>query len=161
MKSVGDSLPPSEAGDTLNGVDDLVDSDDSSLDPQDTDMELYHLYVQLASGAGKVHKPSHANDGVPKCGSHGTRFADLQIGHDWGLNYQLCAKCFGRLEKEGDCPLLCDYTETADGGELVRCGRRCQGDRVQGHLLPSEPGFSSTARHRCSLHSEVVQDSDI
>lgn len=153
--------PPTEGGVTLNDVDDMVDSDDSQLDPTTADMELYPVFVQLATGTGKVHKPSFIDAAFPQCGSHGTRFSDLQIGHDWGHNYSLCTKCFGKMSDESACPLLCDYIQADDDGIPTRCGRRCQESQAEGHLKPSDPGFSAAARHRCSLHSEVVQDRDL
>lgn len=156
IKEVYANTPPEELESTLNLADEVVDSDDSAVAPEEDDMELYHLYVQLASGTGKVHK-----DAAPRCGSHGTRFSDLQIGHDWGHTYSLCTKCFGKDDGEGSCPLLCDFVTITKDGVFKRCGRRCHAPSVQGHQLPSEPGFSAAARHRCALHSEVVQDEDI
>lgn len=152
---------PVELDANPNGIDCARDSDDSDENPEEMDMEMYHLFVQLASGSGRVHKPAVRNDGVPLCGSRGTRFADLQIGHDWGFAYQLCNKCFGNPVGDEPCPFICDYTIADEEGVPKQCGRRCRGDLLRGHLRPSDENFSVRARHRCALHSELVPDDDI
>ena len=161
MDEAFEKANPQHFDTTPNDVDYGEDSDDSEVPPEEKDMEMFPAFVQLATGTGRVHKPSLENDGVPKCGSHGTRFADLQIGHDWGLSYQLCTKCFGKTVGDEACPLICDYvTEDADGVP-TQCGRRCRGDLLEGHLRPTDEGFSRKARHRCALHCELVQEDDL
>ena len=146
---------------TPNGVELGPDSDDSEGDPAAPDLEMHHTFVQLASGAGRIHKPSPRDEGLPKCGSQGSRFAELQVDHSWGVDYKLCNKCFGKNAESPTCPLLCDFVLVKGGRAVLRCGRRCRGDQVQGHLNPSEPGFDLSSRHRCTLHSEEVLEDDI
>ena len=83
------------------------------------------------------------------------------MDHSWGVDYKLCNKCFGKNAESSTCPLLCDFVLVKGGRAVLRCGRRCRGDQVQGHLNPSEPGFDLSSRHRCTLHSEEVLEDDI
>ena len=156
-----EDYPIEQVETTPNGVEMGPDSDDSEEDPATTDLEMHHTFVQLAAGAGRIHKPSHRDEGLPRCGSQGSRFAELQLDHSWGANYKLSNKCFGRNVESSSCPLLCDFVLKKNGRIILRCGRRCRGDQVEGHLNPSESGFDSDSRHRCTLHSEEVLDHDI
>ena len=144
-----------------NAVEQGPDSDDSEADPSATDLEMHHTFVQLTSGEGRIHKPSHRERGLPRCGSQGSGFAELQMDHSWGVDYKLCNKCFGRRTRSSACPLLCNFVLKKNDRGVLRCGRRCRGDQVPGHLNPSEPGFNLASRHRCTLHSEEVLDFDI
>ncbi|CAK9025394.1 unnamed protein product [Durusdinium trenchii] len=144
-----------------NAVEWGPDSDDSEGDPATMDLEMHHTFVQLASGAGKIHKPSVGDEHMPRCGSQGSRFAELGVDHSWGMNYKLCNKCFGKNAEASTCPLLCDFVLKKGGKVVLRCGRRCRGDQVEGHLNPSEQGFDPASRHRCTLHSEEVLEEDL
>ena len=72
----------------MNEVDSMMDSDASDVDPEIHDMDMHAVFTQLASGSGKIHKGREE----PLC----VRFADLQLEEEWGSDYSLCAKCFGR-----------------------------------------------------------------
>ena len=70
-----------------NAVEWGPDSDDSEGDPATTDLEMHHTFVQLASGAGKIHKPSVGDEHMPRCAwepgfkVRGTRRGP-QLGHE-------------------------------------------------------------------------------
>ena len=122
---------------------------------------MHHTFVQLSSGAGKIHKPAARDEHMPRCGSQGSRVTELGVDHSWGTDYKLCSKCFGKNAETSTCPLLCDFVLKKEGTVVLRCGRRCRSDQVEGHLNPSEPGFDPASRHRCTLHSEEVLDEDL
>ncbi|CAK9064883.1 unnamed protein product, partial [Durusdinium trenchii] len=48
-----------------NAVEWGPDSDDSEGDPAITDLEMHHTFVQLSSGAGKIHKPAARDEHMP------------------------------------------------------------------------------------------------
>ena len=144
-----------------NAVEWGPDSDDSEGDPATTDLEMHHTFVQLSSGAGKIHKPAARDEHMPRCGSQGSRFTELGVDHSWGTDYKLCSRCFGKNAEASTCPLLCDFVLKKEGKVVLRCGRRCRSDQVEGHLNPSEPGFDPASRHRCTLHCEEVLDEDL
>jgi hypothetical protein len=158
----GHASDTAEVGEVLNELDSVMDSDDSDVDPAEADMDLYGYFVQLASGSGKIHKPSSDREDYPACRSHGTRYANLQVDEDWGLAYNLCTKCFGGPKGDECCPLLCDFLKiNKKTGEKMRCGRRCDPAAVAHHKLPSEPGFSRALRHRCAIHSDAIPDGEL
>ena len=162
MSEAGQASDVAEVGEVFNELDSVVDSDDSEVDPADADMDLFGYFVQLASGSGKIHKPSSDREDYPACRSHGTRYSNLKVDEDCGLAYRLCTKCFGGPKGDECCPLLCDFlTNDKKTGEKLRCGRRCDPAAVEHHKLPSEPGFSRALRHRCAIHSDVIPEGEL
>ncbi|CAK9091074.1 Calcium-dependent protein kinase 5 (PbCDPK5) [Durusdinium trenchii] len=114
------------------------DSDDSLIDPEQGDIDFHPHFIQLATGYGRIHKPG---EGVladkPACNAVGKRFTRLVLDEDWGTGYDLCERCFGRVQ---GCKLLCDY-KTQRKGFMIRCSRRCCPEAVPGHVSPEDPDF--------------------